>query len=112
MQADPAILPSPGDSPMDAYLTDGRRLLRIVSLPDRSRGWRTAVLEDCRTLELRHFSRRHLKRLRPLGSRARGRRGVVADAPAFAEADQARDLETPRSSAVPGSPVLHADARP
>jgi hypothetical protein len=50
----------------DSYVTDGRRLLRVVSRPGRVRGLRTAIVEDCRTLELQAFSRRELRRLRRL----------------------------------------------
>jgi hypothetical protein len=58
----------------DEYVVDGRDLLRVVSLPDRARGLRTAVLEDCRTLELRHCRMGKLRRLRRL-RRVRGLRG-------------------------------------
>jgi hypothetical protein len=54
-----------------AYVTDGQRLWRIVSLPGRGRGQRTAILEDCRTLELRTCRRGPLRRLRRLGRGAR-----------------------------------------
>lgn len=50
----------------DAYVTDGRRLWRVVSLPGDGRGLRRAVLEDCRTLELRTCRRGRLGRLRKL----------------------------------------------
>ena len=56
----------PWEELSDTYVTDGRRRLRILSLPDRARGLKTAVLEDCRTLELRLCGRRQLRRLRKL----------------------------------------------
>jgi len=57
-------IPNPWADVADEYVVDGRDLLRVVSLPDRARGLRTAVLEDCRTLELRPCTSRKLSRLR------------------------------------------------
>jgi hypothetical protein len=101
------------DSPAaGSYLTDGRRLLRVVSLPDRSRRWRTAVLEDCRTLELREFRRRDFRRLRPVGSRRLTLRSDVADTAAATAAGRSPEGRETRS----GVPAPHerqpADARP
>jgi hypothetical protein len=110
MQAARAISPPWAGSPLGTYLTDGRRLLRIVSLPDRSRGWRTAVLEDCRTLELRHFRRRDLRRLRQVGSRPGAWRRVVAAAPAAA--DIALDQEASPSTTANEWSAVHANGRP
>ena len=38
-----------------AYVTDGRRLFRVVQRLDPLRGAAAAVLEDCLTLELRSY---------------------------------------------------------
>ena len=65
MTADLEIL-DPWAALRDTYLTDGRRLLRLVSVPDRRLGLRTGVVEDCHTLELRTCRRRELRRLRRL----------------------------------------------
>ena len=65
MIADLDIL-DPWEELSDTYVTDGRRLLRVISRPDRALGVRTAVLEDCRTLELRTCRRLRLRRLRKL----------------------------------------------
>jgi hypothetical protein len=67
MVTHPNIL-DPWDELGETYITDGRRLLRVISPPDRARGLRTAILEDCRTLELRTCRRRELRRLRKLRS--------------------------------------------
>ena len=77
MIADADIL-DPWEQLSDTYVTDGRRLWRVVSLPDRARGLRTAVLEDCRTLELRTCRRRRLRRLRELRMPRPGERVVAA----------------------------------
>ena len=63
----------------DEYVTDGRRLLRVVSPPDRALGLRTAVFEDCRTLELRVCRIRELRRLRRLRRSIAGRRLTTTD---------------------------------
>ena len=39
-----------------AYVTDGRRLFRVVLRLDPPRGAAAAVLDDCVTLELRSFA--------------------------------------------------------
>ena len=65
MNTDVAVL-DPWDAALAEYVTDGRRLLRVVSEPDRRRGLKTAVLEDCRTLELVVCPVRKLRRLRAL----------------------------------------------
>jgi hypothetical protein len=77
MNADAAIL-DPWEGARDEYVTDGRRLLRIVSAADRARGLRTAVLEDCQTLELHLYAMRELRRLRTLRKARRARRGLAA----------------------------------
>jgi hypothetical protein len=104
---DPNATSTPG-----AYLTDGRRLLRIVSLPDRSRRWRTAVLEDCDTLELREFRPRDLRRLRPVGARRLALRRGVADTPAAMATGRALELPAPSSGALPETEQQPTDARP
>lgn len=43
---------------VDTYLTDGKRLLRVVSQPDAESGMFFASLEDCLTLEVRAYSPR------------------------------------------------------
>ncbi|HEY7891119.1 MAG TPA: hypothetical protein VIC05_02815 [Solirubrobacteraceae bacterium] len=45
---------------VDTYLTDGQRLLRVVSQPDAESGMFFASLEDCLTLEVRAYSPREL----------------------------------------------------
>ena len=40
----------------DSYLTDGKRLLRVVSLIDPRADCASASLEDCLTLEVRAYS--------------------------------------------------------
>jgi hypothetical protein len=47
-----------------SYVTDGRRLLRVVRRLDPSRGAATAVLEDCLTLELRSYAAADLWEMR------------------------------------------------
>jgi hypothetical protein len=47
-----------------AYLTDGRRLFRVVRCLDPSRGAATAVLEDCLTLELHPYAAADLWEMR------------------------------------------------
>lgn len=44
----------------DGYLTDGRRLLRVVSQFDPLEFGSSAWLEDCATLEVRAYSPREL----------------------------------------------------
>jgi hypothetical protein len=105
--SDPDATSTPG-----AYLTDGRRLRRIVSPPDRSRRWRTAVLEDCGTLELREFRRRDLRRLRPVGSRRLALQRGVADTPAAMGTGPSPELQAPASGVLPETAQRRADARP
>jgi hypothetical protein len=57
---------NPWEELSDTYVTDGRRLWRVVSLPGSGRRLRRAVLEDCQTLELRTCRRARLWRLRKL----------------------------------------------
>jgi hypothetical protein len=40
----------------DEYLTDGRRLLRVIDPLDLQAGIETAVIEDCETLAWRTFT--------------------------------------------------------
>jgi len=47
-----------------AYVTDGRRLLRVVLRLDPLRGAATAVLEDCLTFELRSYAAADLWEMR------------------------------------------------
>ena len=47
-----------------AYVTDGRRLFRVVLRLDPLRGATTAVLEDCLTLELRSYAAADLWEMR------------------------------------------------
>jgi hypothetical protein len=47
-----------------AYVTDGRRLFRVVLRVDPLRGAAAAVLEDCLTLELRSYAAADLWELR------------------------------------------------
>jgi hypothetical protein len=55
----------------DSYLTDGRRLFRVVSRFADSVGHAFASLEDCLTLEVREYSPGELyeMRLRPVWTR-------------------------------------------
>jgi hypothetical protein len=56
----------------DSYLTDGQRLLRVVSQFDARAENAFACLEDCRTLEVRPYSPGELDamRLRPVARSA------------------------------------------
>ena len=47
-----------------AYVTDGKRLFRVVRRLDPLRGAATAVLEDCLTLELRSYAAADLWEMR------------------------------------------------
>src|SRR5450755_1715772 len=47
-----------------AYVTDGRRLFRVVGRLDPLRGAPTAVLEDCRTIEPRSYAAADLWEMR------------------------------------------------
>jgi hypothetical protein len=53
------------DAPVErcGYVTDGRRLLRIVAPIDLRAGIATAVVEDCATLRWRLYGFRELRRL-------------------------------------------------
>lgn len=63
-------LPSEDLAP-DTYLTDGERLLRVVSKLDADHDSVCAWLEDCLTLEVRPYSPEELEamRLRPVPRR-------------------------------------------
>jgi len=67
----PRKAPPPSLAP-DSYLTDGRRLLRVVSRFDAGAENAFASLEDCLTLEVRPYSPGELAalRLRPVRSSA------------------------------------------
>ena len=48
----------------DSYVTDGKRLLRVVSRFEAGPGGAFASLEDCRTLEVRPYSPGELSAMR------------------------------------------------
>ena len=50
--------------PPNGYLTDGRRLLRVVSRFDPRLPSPSALLEDCATLEIRAYPPRELAEMR------------------------------------------------
>ena len=56
----------PGPLAPDTYLTDGERLLRVVSQFEAGSGGTFASLEDCLTLEVRPYSSGEVSCLRPL----------------------------------------------
>jgi len=58
----------------DSYLTDGERLLRVVSQPQGEADSASTSLEDCLTLEVRSYTPRELSalQLRAVGTRASG----------------------------------------
>jgi hypothetical protein len=47
----------------DSYITDGRRLLRVVARPEGRFASGFAALEDCMTLEVRSYSLEELAAL-------------------------------------------------
>ncbi len=56
--------PAGQEDPDGSYLTDGRRLFRLVPQLPASSQRRFASLEDCLTLEVSAYSPRELERMR------------------------------------------------